>query len=268
MKKMLVALAFVAIAICAHGQELIVIESENLHCNDSVLVFKPSNPNGAALYLLHGFSGCYRDWSRRCDVQKFADESGFLIICPDGFYSSWYLNNVTEENGMQWRTFFDKELYPLIQQKFSLDPEKTFITGLSMGGMGAINIFLDDVSRFKAAGSMSGVLDIHATSLTNKWISKILGPYEEDNYKIYNENSAINRIENAVGSGKMMLISCGYSDSLAECSEAFAQRCKTLKVPHAFVFTPGVHSWKYWDFALDLHLWYFTKILNGENLGF
>jgi len=34
-----------------------------------------------------------------------------------------------------------------------------------MGGHGAINIFLDDISRFRAAGSMSGVLNLEDTRL-------------------------------------------------------------------------------------------------------
>ncbi len=142
------------------SQELLVIKSENLKCDDSLLVFIPKNVkiapghNTPALFLLHGWSGNYKNWRDKTDIQAVSDKYGFIIITPDGFYNSWYLNNIDPAK-MQWRTFFDKELYPQIMSKYKLNPERTFITGLSMGGHGAINIFLDDTTRFKAAGSMS-----------------------------------------------------------------------------------------------------------------
>ena len=245
MKKFVWATLFFLCVFTAGAQQLVVISSPHLHADDSVLVFIPQqfeanyaeeycveccgDPDPVpALFLLHGWSGCYRNWADKSDLQRVADESGFIIICPDGFYDSWYVN-AKDPNDMQWRDFFDKELYPQIKEKYFLSPEKTFITGLSMGGHGAINLFLDDVSRFRAAGSMSGV---------------------------------------AKDAGKLLLISCGYSDTLYPCNRAFCERCKELGVPYIEVYSPGVHSWTYWDYALRLHLWYFSRIVNGENLGY
>ncbi len=282
MKKIVVSLLVVLCAFVAHAQQLVVISSPNLHADDSVLVFIPSQVAGnyaeeycveccgdpepvPALFLLHGWSGCYRNWADKSDLQTVADETGFMIICPDGFYDSWYVNG-KEQDAMQWRTFFDKELYPQIMEKYFLSPEKTFITGLSMGGHGAINLFLDDINRFRGAGSMSGVLDLNAEK-GRLGLDRLLGPYEPEN-KRHDAESAINRIERAKGSDKLMVISCGYSDSLYPCNLAFCERCKELGVPYIEIFSPGVHSWKYWDYALRLHLWYFSRILNGENLGY
>lgn len=282
MKKIVWTLLLAAFTLTAAAQELIVIPSPNLHENDSVLVFIPEKlaPNYApeycveccgepepapALFLLHGWSGCYRNWGDKCDLQQIADQSGFLIICPDGFYDSWYVD-ADDPYKRQWRKFFDEELYPTIMEKFYLKPEKTFITGLSMGGHGAVNLFLDDISRFRAAGSMSGVLDLN-TEGGRLGLAELLGPYTPEN-KRHGEESAINRLERAKGTDKLILISCGYSDSLYPCNRAFGERCKELGVPYIEVYSPGTHSWKYWDYALRLHLWYFGRILNEENLGY
>ena len=134
------------------AQELIVIESKNLKCNDSLLVFTPENVNEQTptLFLLHGWSGCYKDWSNKHDIQEISNRTNFRIICPDGFYNGWYLNN-TDPEKMQWRTFFWSELFPMMKEKFNLVPERTFITGLSMGGHGAMNLFLDNPDVFKSA---------------------------------------------------------------------------------------------------------------------
>ena len=71
----------------------------------------------------------------------------FRIICPDGFYKSWYLNNANPAL-MQWRTFFWEECWPEMDRRYGLKADKTFIDGLSMGGHGAMNLFLDHPERF------------------------------------------------------------------------------------------------------------------------
>ena len=282
MKKILWALLATFLFLPAAAQELVVISSSALHADDSILVFVPAqyadnysdrycrecsgDPEAVpALFLLHGWSGCYRNWADKSDLQAVANETGFLIICPDGFYDSWYVNG-KDPDAMQWRDFFDKELYPQLMAKYYLSPEKTFITGLSMGGHGAINLFLDDTGRFRGAGSMSGVLDLNAEK-GRLGLERLLGPYGPENPR-HDEESAINRIERAQGTDKLMVISCGYSDSLYPCNRAFCERCKELGVPYVELYSPGVHSWKYWDYALRLHLWYFSRIVNGENLGY
>ena len=105
----------------ANAQELIVIESKNLKCNDSILIFTPKNvnENTSTLFLLHGWSGCYKDWSNKHNIQEISDRTNFRIICPDGFYNGWYLNN-TDPDKMQWRTFFWSELFPMMEKRFNL----------------------------------------------------------------------------------------------------------------------------------------------------
>ena len=109
MKKIVCALLLAGLSLAASAQDLVVITSPNLHENDSILVFIPQQieanyapeycveccgePDPApALFLLHGWAGCYRNWSDKCELQKLADQTGFLIICPDGFYDSWYVD--------------------------------------------------------------------------------------------------------------------------------------------------------------------------------
>ena len=253
--------------------ELFVINSTHLACDDSILVFTPSNitPQSPTLFLLHGWSGCYTDWSKKYDLQEISNRSGFRIICPDGFYNSWYVND-NDTTKMQWRTFFDEELYPQMKEKFELDPQRTFITGLSMGGQGSLNIFMDDPSRFRSAASMSGVLDLCDPVFRISHIEKVLGPRNDTNPR-YKEESAIGRLEEykeKIGdnSDKIIIVSCGYEDIYNDSAERFAKKCQALEINHIATFSKAKHSWDYWGYALEQHLWFFTKILNGENLGY
>lgn len=252
------------------AQDLVVIPSTNLHLDDSVYVFVPSSYSAdntcPVLYLLHGYSGNYKDWSRHMDLQALADQYNYLIVCPDGFANGWYVNN-SNPRGMQWRSFFDRELYPKIQELYRSKPEECFITGLSMGGHGAINIFIDNMDRFRAAGTMSGVLDLHHTPLKEDMIPDVLGEYSPSNARYYTE-SAMNRLELIAGSDKPILISCGYEDTYAFSSELFAERCKELNIPYFLMMSPGIHSWDFWTYAVKKQLDIFTQLLNGENMGF
>ncbi len=259
------------------SQERIVISSKNLKCDDTVLVFSPDKANKKShkskdlkakystptLFLLHGWSGCYKDWSNHYNLQEISDRTGFRIICPEGFYNSWYLNN-RDTSLMQWRTFFDKELYPMMKERYGFNPQRTFITGLSMGGHGAINIFIDDTSRFRTAGSMSGVLDLPSTSLKTSQLSKVTGSDET----LCNMQSACVRVLNIKGLKSPMVISCGYNDVYSAHSEKFSNICRNNGIPHFLLLSPGKHSWKYWGFALEQHLQIFSKILDGDNLGY
>lgn len=256
--------------------ELIVIESSNLKCNDSILVFTPAccgktevseSKTLPTLFLLHGWSGCYKDWSNKHDIQEISNRTGFRIICPDGFYNSWYLNN-TDTTKMQWRAFFDNECFPLLKEKYALVPDSTFITGLSMGGHGAVNLFLDHPENFRAAGSMSGVLDLQLTSLRDTELAKVVGDKKE---RVDSESAAkriIPMAEQLKAMNKPIIVTCGYHDVYAKCTEVFSQKCRELDIPHIKILSPGKHSWPYWGFALEQHLWHFNKILNNENLGY
>ena len=259
-----------ALPVMMLGQEQMVISSPYLQANDTILIFTPDGYRSdiayPTLYLLHGWSGDYSNWSTRVPLQETSNRYGFIIVCPDGFYNSWYVDS-HEPDGMQWRQFFDHELYPAIQARYRTAPDACFITGLSMGGHGALNVFMDDPGRFRGAGSMSGVMDLRSTSLSHSEVAKVLGPFDPENRR-FEEESVLHRLEKLQGTEKFLVISCGYDDVLSGHSEEVAYRCKELKIPHALLLTPGNHSWTYWDFALDVHLTFFSKILKGENLGY
>lgn len=258
----LVLISFFAVNISA--QELIVIESNNLKCNDSIRVYTPINTNEATptLFLLHGWSGNYRNWGDKYNLQEISNTTGFRIITPCGFYNSWYLNN-TDADKMQWRTFFSEELYPQMKERYNLKPELTFITGLSMGGHGAINIFIDNPALFRSAGSMSGVLNLNHTNLKDQF-----APVMGEKMGRIDTESAVSRLDKLKDVNKELIITCGYDDRYVKSAREFSDLCVEQKIPHVLILSPGNHSWKYWGYALDEHLAFFAKLLDNQNMGY
>jgi putative tributyrin esterase len=142
-------LSFIALFLLISGsllaQDELIYQSKNLPKPDTTWVFKPKNYNDTQklpiIFLLHGYSGNYKQWNNIMDAQKYADEYGFIIVCPDGLFDSWYLNSPVKKNS-QYESFFFDELYPDIKSKYKVDEKYIFISGLSMGGHGALNLFI------------------------------------------------------------------------------------------------------------------------------
>lgn len=259
------------------AQTTIVVESEWLHCNDTVLVYSPACKDKAkelpTVFLLHGWSGCYRDWSEHMDIQALADETGFRIICPDGFYDSWYVNNADPAK-MQWRSFFWEEFWPLMQKRYSLLPDRTFITGLSMGGHGAMNIFLDHPERFRGAGSMSGVLDLKYSGGSKTTIPPIMGATDIEDPKCRRE-CAVERLgrmyemcDNKELKQKLIVVTCGQQDTkFFLAAQEFVHKCMELNLRHIAQFSPAKHRWPYWTWAVKQHVAWFGQEYRGEGIG-
>lgn len=252
----------------ANAPQLAVISSARIHGDDSVLVFSPKGKERLrelpTLFLLHGFGGGFRDWSQNTDLQALSDNYGFRFVCPDGFPKSWYFND-SDTSSMQWRSFFWEDLYPYVASRYGLSPDKTFIDGLSMGGHGAMNIFLDHPELFKAAGSMSGILDLRHSGGSREIIPGILGAGSIDD-EICVRESAVNRlgrIRDVGAEGKLMIVSCGTKDKFLPSTEIFEERCRKEGLRCIAIYSPAAHRWSYWKWALPHHLDFFREELQG-----
>jgi S-formylglutathione hydrolase FrmB len=142
-----------------NAQDQIIYQSKNLQKPDTTWVFKPKDikkdEKRPLIFLLHGYAGNYKQWNNIMNAQKYADEYGFIIVCPDGLFSSWYINSPIKKDS-QFETFFFEELFNDIKKKYLVDEKNIFITGLSMGGHGALHLFIKKTELFNSAGSTSG----------------------------------------------------------------------------------------------------------------
>lgn len=112
MKLLIITIFAFTMNISTKAQEKWILKSENLAKPDTVLIFKPENYTATekypVVYLLHGYSENYEQWSKTTDLQKLANQYGFIIITPDGF-TSYYVNSLTD-TGSQWKVSFSMNL--------------------------------------------------------------------------------------------------------------------------------------------------------------
>ena len=97
------------------------------------------------LYLLHGAGGYFSNWMFRVpEIETYASDYGIIIVCPDGNKTSWYFDSPVDSSS-QYETYISKELIRDVDKKYNTNASKNgrAITGLSMGGHGALYIALN-----------------------------------------------------------------------------------------------------------------------------
>ncbi|WP_317128829.1 alpha/beta hydrolase [Hymenobacter elongatus] len=119
------------------------------------------------LYLLHGAYGHFGDWLAKTPdkrlVHRLADQYNIIIVMPEGETFSFYLDSPVNKDS-QFETYITKEVIGQIDNAYRTvrSSKGRVITGLSMGGHGALYLSARHPELFAAAGSMSGALDLSA----------------------------------------------------------------------------------------------------------
>jgi len=202
------------------------------------------------IYLLHGFGGNYSDWVNQAPMIKdFADQYSLIFVCPDGGVGSWYWDSPLDQN-FKYETFVSKELVNWADKnlKTRKSREGRAITGLSMGGHGALFLGFKHQDVFGAAGSTSGGVDIRPFPL-NWDLAKRLGTYAE-NQSRWEENTVIN-LTNLLTPGSLeIIIDCGTSDFFYQVNENLHDKLLLRNIPHTYIVSPGAHNWDYWTNAI------------------
>lgn len=213
-----------------------------------------------AVYLLHGYSGSYRDWPKNINLETLSDQHSVFIICPDGDYNGWYLDSPLQKES-QYETHLIKEVIPLVDSLYSTSNTKEgrAVCGLSMGGHGALYLALKHPKLFAAASSMSGVVDLLFAK--ERWqVKEKLGEFIADS-SLWKNHSVLHKSRDFKNQNIQILLDCGVDDFAIPLNRSLHQKMLALKIPHTYIERPGNHSWEYWTNALPYHLLFFSNIL-------
>jgi putative tributyrin esterase len=112
------------------------------------------------VYVLHGWSGNQEDWVAKTDIEALADAHGIILVMPDGGYNKWYVDSVVDPD-VKYQTYVGQEVVGFVDDTYRTCKERygRAITGLSMGGFGALNVAVKNQATFGMAGSISGGVD-------------------------------------------------------------------------------------------------------------
>jgi S-formylglutathione hydrolase FrmB len=257
--------------------------------------YESSDKPYPVLYLLHGFSQNYTVWPIMGVAQHVGDRD-LIVVMPDGG-NSWFINWSESFDGElnNWEDFIVYDLVHTVDQTFRTVParEGRAISGVSMGGYGALIIGLRHPGMFCSIGSESGALDFarsaRAKLEAGQPPQRNEAPPPRDDDRDSNVPDLIRiegftmqheRYPNAIAFKtvdetkqydpfEMILqvpvkylphiyLDCGLDDGLISTNQEFASLLMSNDIPFAYAQTPGAHGANYWtrELATDIAVQY------------
>lgn len=214
------------------------------------------------MYLLHGLSDDSSCWSRYSRIEQYAEAHGMAVIMPEGdrsFYEDMAY-------GQAFYTHVSKEVVERSRRMFKLSDkrEKTFITGLSMGGYGAFKIAMRNPDMFAGACSMSGVLDIATRVEEGIWDGDMRLIFGDDRMTSVRGSDAdlfalAEKMKDHPNAPKLLQM-CGVDDFLWEDNLRFRDHATSLGLDYTFEEHPGSHTWDFWNTHVQTALKVFSEM--------
>ncbi|HLT28866.1 MAG TPA: DUF459 domain-containing protein [Myxococcaceae bacterium] len=206
------------------------------------------------LYVLHDEGGSEVDWSFHAHetLQRLAARHRLIIVTPDVGADNWYLESASVEGGRA-ETFLTEELLPHVERMLPAG-EGRGITGVGMGGHGALSLALKYPHLFRSASSLAGAVDLTRKARNAALVAR-LGTLK-DAPTLWERHSTLHltRAHPDRARELALLISTGEDDAhLAENLELH-RLLNTLGVDHGFDDAIDGKGWKAWAQVLPRHV--------------
>lgn len=226
------------------------------------------------LYFLHGLGDNEQTlfnsggWTMLADLRSQHKLGDFLIVAPEG-KRSFYINSA--DGSVRYSDFFLREFLPHIESKYRTRPGRAgrAISGISMGGYGALRFAFAHPELFSAVSAQSAALitespqTLDAASRTGAPLGGVLGAVFGNPIQVthWNENSPfVLARRNAAGLKTMAIyFNCGQDDNYGfeKGAAALHEELQKLGVKHEYHSYPGDHSFSYFishfDEVMEFH---------------
>lgn len=270
MKNVTVFLLFCLITHLVSGArvERTTVYSAGMNNNLPVVVIIPNQASETSrcpvVYLLHGHGGNANSWIQiKPELSEMADKNNIIFVCPDG-KNSWYWDSPTNP-AYRFETFVSRELVTWVDSLYPsiADRKARAITGLSMGGHGALWLSFRNKDVYGAAGSTSGGVDIRP--FPNNWNMKDQLGELSQNPDVWDNHTVINQVDKIANGDLALIIDCGYRDFFFDVNNNLHAKLMANNIGHDYLVRPGVHDGNFWNNSIDYQVLFFKKffVKNG-----
>lgn len=230
----------------------ITVKTKNLKGRGDICVFVPPIKNVEKLplvILLHGVYGSSWVWTQKAGVhitawkmmQKGTIKPMVIAMPSDGLWGdgSGYLPH----NQRDFQKWIVEDVPTAVFQNISSVSEKSdlFISGLSMGGFGALRLGIKFAEKFKAISAHSSITNLNQMPL---FAEESVENYQQADER---ENSVMGVIEKYGDNLPRIRFDCGSEDQLVEHNRELHQQLKSAKIEHDYKEYSGAHEWSYWQ---------------------
>jgi S-formylglutathione hydrolase FrmB len=229
------------------------------------------------LYLLHGLGDNEQffihsgEWNLVEDMREKGELKDFLIATPDGG-TSFYIN--AKDRKERYEDFLVQEFLPFIEKRYRVSPGRAnrAISGISMGGYGALHLAFRHPQLFSAVSAHSAALieklpvflggAVPQSSQPNR--ARILGGVfgNPPDAAYWNQESPITLARTANLAGLQIYFDCGDQDDYGfDAGAAVLDKVlKTRPIAHEFHLYPGRHDASYFAAHLPASLEFHSRL--------
>lgn len=248
------------------------VKTPNLKGRGDICVFVPPSFKKAdvvpVVILLHGVYGSAWSWAFGTGVHLQAMrmiEKGeipeMIIAMPsDGLWGdgSCYLPH----NGYDFEKWIVEDVVEALKETIAgvSSSSPLFISGLSMGGFGALRIGAKYGHKFKGISGHSSITSLEQIKL---FVEEEIYQYSQqskmdedvfETIKIYRDQLPPLRFD------------CGTGDLLIEYNRKLHESLKAQGIEHTYQENPGEHEWPYWEKHIGDSLRFFGKITRIQEI--
>jgi S-formylglutathione hydrolase FrmB len=212
------------------------------------------------LYFLHGLGENEQillnsgGWNLVQDLWEQKQIGEFVIVAPGGG-RSFYINSC--DGGVKYEDFFIRELIPLMESHYRIKAERRYrgISGISMGGYGALHFALRFPRLFGSVGAHSAALiaslpGSNSSNPEQTALAQIVGaafgsPF---NRECWDRNNPFTLARDGPPPvGLQIYVDCGTEDQFGFNigAEKFHALLNSRGIPNEFHLYPGGHDWGY-----------------------
>lgn len=208
----------------------------------------PGSPMPLVLFLPGAFDGP-KDFLREGLEAFLSDQEAQGNLPPSLWvavthFQSWYADRA--DGSFPYEQFLMSELVPLLEARhpgFGGNPRARSITGLSMGGFGALNLAAR-TGAFSRCLALSPALVEPPFRGLQWFVRRSLArtfPLDPTQFAPWNPWKHL-------GGSTELVIGCGTEDKygLADTCRTFAKVCRERDRPLRLELRPGGHDWAYW----------------------
>jgi len=230
------------------------------------------------LYFLHGLGDNEKTlfnsggWTLLDDLRQQHKLGDFLIVAPEG-RRSFYINSA--DNSVRYSDFFLQEFIPLVEKKYRIAKGRSnrAISGISMGGYGALRFAFSHPEMFSAVSAQSAALitespqDLDTAARSGAPLGKMLAdvfgnPIDSSHWK--NNDPFVLAQKNAAALKRLAIyFNCGQDDNYGfeKGAAALHEELQKEGVKHEYHLYPGDHSLTYF-------LVHFTEVMEFHSRAF
>ncbi|KAJ0582596.1 putative S-formylglutathione hydrolase [Helianthus annuus] len=265
--------------------------SPTLNCSMNFHIYFPPSTSPSqkfpVLYWLSGLTCTDENFIIKSGAQRVASTEGIALVVPDtsprglnvegeadsydfGVGAGFYLN-ATVEKWKNWRMYdyVVKELPKLLSDNFpQLDTSRASISGHSMGGHGALTIYLKNLDKYKSVSAFAPIVN----PINCPWGQKAFTNYLGDDKSAWEEYDATCLISKFNDVAATILIDQGGDDKFLHENQLlpskFDEACRNAKAPLLLRMQPGYdHSYYFIASFIDDHIRHHAQALNPSRVG-